>query len=170
MAERYLVVDRLKFSYEGLFNAAELYNLIASWFYEKGWDWYEKINDEQVTPRGKQITILLEPSKSTSDYYKLQMRIRLHMVDVKDVEVDHEGKVLRLNHGLVRVTFDGYIFADRKDQWSSSPVYWFLSLIFDNYLFKKYFERMDTWIKSDIDDLHDKIKNYLNVFKYSYHV
>ena len=42
MPERYLVIDRLKLSYEGLFNADELYSLIAQFFYEKGWDWYEK--------------------------------------------------------------------------------------------------------------------------------
>ena len=51
MVERVLIVDHLKFSYEGLFNASELYSLISGWFFEKGWDWYEKMNDEIITPR-----------------------------------------------------------------------------------------------------------------------
>ena len=89
MAERTLIVDHLKLSYEGLFNAAELYNLIASWFYEKGWDWYEKVNQEQVTPAGRQILLVLEPWKSSSDFNKLKMAIRVIMSDVKDIEITH---------------------------------------------------------------------------------
>ena len=75
MAERNLVIDQLKFSYEGLFNAGELTSLISSWFYDKGWDWYEKLNQEQITSEGKQIRIILEPWKSASDYYKLAVQI-----------------------------------------------------------------------------------------------
>ena len=32
MGERKLVIDHLKFSYEGLFNVSEFYALISSWF------------------------------------------------------------------------------------------------------------------------------------------
>ena len=71
MVERDLVIDHLKFSYEGLFNASELYNLISNWFYDKGWDWYERMNQEQITSAGKQIKLVLEPWKCVSDYYKL---------------------------------------------------------------------------------------------------
>ena len=46
MSERTLVVDHLKFHYEGLCNIGELYTFISTWFYEKGWDWYEKLNEE----------------------------------------------------------------------------------------------------------------------------
>ena len=96
MSERTLVVDHLKLSYEGLFNASELYNIISSWFYEKGWDWYEKMNQELVTPSGKQIRWLFEPWKNISDYYKLVMAIKIHMLDVKQVEVEHEGQKIKL--------------------------------------------------------------------------
>ena len=88
MAERHLIVDNLKFSYEGLFNSAELYNLISGWFFDKSWDWYEKINEEQVIPSGKQITILLEPWKNITDYYKLVIRLKLNFIDIQDVQIE----------------------------------------------------------------------------------
>lgn len=168
MAERTIVVDHLKLSYEGLFNASELYNLIASWFYEKGWDWFEKVNQEQITPSGKQITIILEPWKSVSDYYKLSIRLKIHMYDLKDVEVEHNEDKLRLNHGEVRMMFDGYVVSDRKDKWSAKPLNWFLSIIMEKYFYRSHYRKFETWLLSDVDDLHNKIKNYLNVFKYSY--
>jgi hypothetical protein len=168
MAERTLIIDHLKFSYEGLFNFTEFYQLIQDFFYEKGWDWYEKLNQEQVTSSGKQIKILFEPWKSVSDYYKLQTAIRLHITDMKEVEVEHKNESLRLNQGVIRITFDGYVLSDRHGKWTTKPFFWFLSILFNKYVFKDHFEKFATWIKSDIDDLHGKIKNYLNVFKYTY--
>ncbi|PIN74038.1 hypothetical protein COV20_02925 [Candidatus Woesearchaeota archaeon CG10_big_fil_rev_8_21_14_0_10_45_16] len=168
MSDRHLVVDHLKFSYEGLFNSAELYNLIATWFYEKTWDWYEKINQEQVTLQGKQIRIVLEPWKSVSDYHKITMKIHLQMIDVKEVEVEHEGKKLHLNHGVVRIVFDGFVVSDRKGRWNGSPFKWFVAFMAEKYFFKEHYHKFEVWIKSDLDDLYNKIKNYLNVYKYTY--
>ena len=157
MVERTLVVDHLKLGYEGLFKASEVYNIISSFFYEKGWDWFEKLNQELVTPTGKQIKIVLEPWKSSSDYYKISMRIKLNMIDVREVEVEHEGQKVRLDHGVVRITFDGYVV----------PFFWFLSYMIEKYFFRTHYEKFETWIKSDVDDLHQKLKTYLNVYKYN---
>ncbi len=168
MAERRLVVDHLKLKYEGLFNLTELYNLISTWFYDKGWDWYERINQELITEEGKQVRIILEPWKNVSDYYKLAVSIKLHFTDVQDVEVNFQGRDLRLNKGLIHITFDGYVISDRKGQWQDSVFKWFLSIIADKYFFRNHFSKFEAWIKSDVEDLHDKIKSYLNLFGYSY--
>ena len=168
MAERTLVIDHLKFSYEGLFSAPELYNLISGWFFEKGWDWYERMNEEIITSSGKQIRLVLEPWKSSSDYYKLIIVIHLNMIDVKEIEVEQNGEKLKLNHGVVRITFDGYVVSDRKGKWNKKPFYWFFSQILERYFFRHHYEKLETWVKSDVDDLYHKIKDYLNVFKYTY--
>ncbi len=169
MGERRLIIDHLKFSYEGLFNVEELHTLISSWFFEKGWDWYEKMNQELVTPEGRQIYIILEPWKSVSEYYKLMMHIKINLVNAREVEVEQNGEVLKLSQGVVRITFDGYVMSDRRGEWTTKPFYWFLGILSDRYFFKDHFARFETWLKSDVDDLYDRIKNYLNVFKYSYH-
>ncbi len=166
--DRRLVVDHLKLNYEGLFNAAEVYNVISSWFFEKGWDWYERINDEQVTPNGKFMRLVLEPWKSTTEFYKLMMKLKVHMSEVKEVEVDHEGETLRMHHGIIHITFDGYVASDRQGEWVNKPLTWFLTIILEKYFFRSHSAKLDTWIKSDVDDLHHKIKNYLNMFKYTY--
>lgn len=168
MAEKYLVIDHLKFSYEGLFNLAEIYNLISSYFFEKGWDWYEKLNEEQVTSEGKQVRLILEPFKSASDYYKLTMRLKINFTDVKEVEVQHEKEILHLNQGLLRMTIDASIICDRKNKWKDKPLMWFMSVLRDRYLYKQHYAKFETWLKSDVDELYNKIKNYLNVFKYTY--
>lgn len=168
MAERFLVVDHLKLGYEGLFNASELYNLIAEFFFTKHWDWREKLNMEQITPQGKQLHLVLEPWKSATDYYKIIIKMTINMNDVKDVDVEHNGATLRLNQGTVRITFDGIVLADRNDQWTHNPVSWFFTILGQKYFFRDHFRKMEVWVKGDLEDLHGRIKSYLNTFKYTY--
>ena len=168
MSERYLIVDHLKFSYEGLFSVAELYSVSSSWFFEKGWDWHERMNEELITPEGKQIRIVLENWKSTTDYYKLQVKIKLNFINVQEVDVKKENHTLKLDHGVFRITIDGYVLTDRDQLWKNKPFMWFLSILSEKYFFNKHFSKLEKWILSDMDDLYDKIKNYLNVYKYNY--
>ena len=168
MSERQLIVDHLKFSYEGLMNVGEIYNLISGWFFEKGWDWHEKMNEEQITPEGKQIRIVLEPWKSSSDYYKLQVKIKLNFIDIKEVEVDKKGEKLKLDHGVLRMIIDGYVISDRFSKWGGSPFSWFMSIIIEKYFFKHHYKKLQQWLENDIDDLHQKVKGYLNVYSYTY--
>ncbi len=168
MAERNLIIDRQKFSYEGLFNPAELYNVIQSWFFEKAWDWYEELNHEEVTPEGKQIRLVLEPWKSVTDYYKLIIAMKVIMSDLKEVEVEKNGETLRLHHGLVKITFDGIVLSDRNDLWTEKPFYWLITILKEKYFLRHHFDKMEIWVKSDLDDLQQKIKTYLNTFKYTY--
>tara|TARA_Y100000310_G_scaffold137447_1_gene136335 strand:+ start:26658 stop:27167 length:510 start_codon:yes stop_codon:yes gene_type:complete len=166
MTERHLIVDHLRFSYEGLFDAGELYNVISSWFFEKKYDWYEKLNQEQATPKGKQIRIILEPWKNVSDYYQLKIKVKINFLDLNDVEVDADKQKLKLNHGVVRITYDGYLIGDRYEKWHNQPFYWFLSIIFEKYFFRNTFNKFKRWIESDVEDLHEQVKTYLNVYKY----
>lgn len=168
MAERTLVLDHLKFSYEGLFNAAEFYNMVVEFFYNRHWDWHEKLNEEIVTPEGKQIKFVFEPWKNAGDYYKIKVRIKAILTDVKDVEIEHEGQTLRLNQGLIKMTFDGFVLNDRKSRWSKRTFYWLLTVLFDRYFFKKHFEKFETWVTHDVDELLYKIKSFLNMYKYMY--
>ena len=168
MPEREIIVDHLKFSYEGLFNLSEVYNVIVSFFFEKGYDWREEMNEEQILPEGKQVRLVLKPWKNLSDYFKSQHRIKVNFIDVKDVEIEHNGSVLKMNHGLIRITFDAYIIDDREGWWEHKPVHWVLNFLANKYFYHGPRHSMETWIKSDVADLHERIKNYLNVFKYTY--
>lgn len=159
MTEKTLVVDQLKLSYDGLFDLAELYRLIDAWFFEKGWDKYEHINQEQITPTGRYIRLVLEPWKSITDYFKLIIRIKANFNDIKDVEVNKK----KLNQGEVKMVFDGYVVSDRHGLWNSRPLYWFLSIIFNKYIFKEHFNKAERRLVSDLDDLYKRIKSFLNV-------
>ena len=168
MADRHLVVDHLKIGYEGVFNADELYGVIANFFYERGWDWYEKLNEARNLPSGRQIYIELEPWKNISDFYKIAVIIKLIITDVKEVEIEKDGRIIRTNQGIIKITIDGFVISDRSGKWHEKPLRWFLGIILEQYFFSNHYEKAESWIRSDVEDLHQQIKNYLNTFKYSY--
>jgi len=168
MSEQILVVDHQKLTYEGLFNAAEVYNIVSSWFFDRNWDWIENLNEEQVTPDGKQVRIYLQPWKSISTFYKLTMNIKLHMHNIREVEVEHEGKKVNLHQGMIQITVDGHVHADRQDEMVGRPFFWFLTIMMHKYFYKTYQSKASDWIRSDVDDMLNMLKNYLNNYKYSY--
>ncbi len=168
MPEQTFVIDQLKFSYEGLFSISEVFNMVVGFFKERKYDWYEKVNQEQITPYGKQVRYVFEPWKSITDYYKIIVRMKIHFTDVKDVEVEHEGKVLHLQQGLVHIIIDAYVISDAGGAWASKPFYWLLVLLRDNYFHSQYYNKATRWVEKDVELLHKEIKNYFNVFNYSF--
>jgi len=170
MSERHLALDHLKFGYEGLFNAGEVFAIISTFFYEKGYDWNERVNEEIITPNGKQMHIIVTPWKNVSDYYKIIVKITLNVIDLKEVEVEQHGQPLKLGQGVIRMTTDAYVVSDRKDKWAESTLKWLFMVITEKYFFRDHLAKFETWVKSDVEDLMHKIKTYLNTCKYSYTV
>ena len=99
MVERETVIDKLRLTYEGLFVATDLYQMIDNWFRQKAYDKRENKNIEKVTPDGKYIEIELEPWKKITDYARIVIKIRLIMNDVKEIEMEKDGLKVRMNQG-----------------------------------------------------------------------
>lgn len=166
MVEKKLVIDQLKLSYEGLFDFSELYRLIDGFFFERGYDKLEVMNQEQVTSGGKQIRIILEPEKGITDYFKLIIKVRLYGIDLKEIEVEKDKAKLRLNQGQLKITFDGYVISDRNGKWENSPFLWLVRVLSDKFIFRDHYDKSEKWLVSDIEDLQQKIKSFLNLHRY----
>ena len=67
-----------------------------------------------------------------------------------------------------QLIIDGYVVTDRHGQWAGRPLYWFLDIIFNKYIFKERFHKDERWILSDVDDLYKHIKAFLNVYRYDF--
>ncbi|MBW2996534.1 hypothetical protein KY332_04510 [Candidatus Woesearchaeota archaeon] len=166
MAERKLVVDQLKLTYEGIFDLNGLYRTIDAWFYEKGYDRYEKKNYEQVLPTGKDIEIELMPWKKTTDYFKNILRIRMKFTNINDVDVEKKGVKLKLQQGRIMMIFDAYLESDYEHKWDVKPMFFFLRTIFDKYIFRGYFKKFEKWLVNDLYQLHGRIQQFLNIHRY----
>ncbi len=166
MADKKLVVDDSTITYNGLINFPELYRVVDSFFYEKGYDKWEKINTERVFPSGRQLDIELEPWKKLTDYFESRVNLKIKAIDLRDVEVEMEGVRLNLQQGKLMIKTDAYLRSDYKGKWDS-PFLMFIRTLLDTYVFKNYYRKHERWVINDIKQLQDRIKNHLNtVSKY----
>jgi len=165
MAEIRLLVDQLKFSYDGIFDLPGLYQLISNFFYERGWDYGEPMNTEQIFPSGRSVRIVMKPSKNITDYYQNIVRIRIHGQNIKPIEIDQGASKVPLNDGKIMIIFDGYVKTDRYNKWERRPLTWFLRTLMDKYVFKDHMSKADQWLYSDIEDLYLRIKTFMNVYR-----
>ena len=170
MSEKKLVIDQLKLTYEGLFDLNGLWRTIDGWFYEKGYDRWEHKNYEQVMPTGKDIHIELLPWKKTTEYYKNTIKIRIKMINVKDVEIEKKGVVLKLNKGKIMMIFDGYLESDYENKWEGRGMFFLIRTIYDKYLFKHTHNFYQKWLINDVHDIHGRIQRFLNLYRYEKHI
>lgn len=166
MAERELIVDHIRLTYEGLFDASELYAMIDAWFRDKRYDKKELKNVEKVRPEGKYVELELLPWKKVSDYHKHEIKIRMIMTNLKEVEVEKEGRKMKLNQGSVQLVFDGYLTTDYENRWENKPYYFFMRTLFDKFFFRSYTLKYKQLLLEDINDLHSQIKSFLNLYRY----
>lgn len=165
MAERDTIVDKQRLTYEGLFDAKELYRLMDDYFEDRNYDKREIRNIEVVKEEGKFIDIEIEPWKKYTDYYRNIIHIRIIMSDLKEVEVERHKTKIKVNQGKLQMVFDGYIETDYKDKWESKPMFFFIRTIFDKYIYKPFTLSYAGSVKRDVDTLITQIKAFLNVYR-----
>lgn len=167
MAEKKIVVDTLRLSYQGLFNLNELYLIIDKWLREKGYDKFERKNFEHVYPDGKQIEVEIEPWKKFTDYAKCSIKLNMLFTGVKDVVVKKDGMKVRMNQGKCLITFMGYLETDYEHQWEQKAFLFFLRSLFDMFIYKINTDKFEAFITEDTNHLYQTIKSYLNIQRYA---
>jgi hypothetical protein len=166
MSEKRLIIDQLRLNYSGIFNLNELYKMIDGWLYEKGYDKYEKKNEEQVLETGRKIEIELRPWKKTTDYAKNEIRLRIFVDNMVDIEVERDGSKMKMHKGDIQMIFDAFLETDYEHRWENKPMYYFFRTLVDKYIFKIYTGKFIGNLTADTKDLHQRIKAYLNLYRY----
>jgi hypothetical protein len=166
MSEREVLVDKMRLTYEGIFSILEVYKIMDEWFEEKGYDKREVKNIESIFPEGKYVEIVVEPWKKLTDYAKSVLKVRMIFSDIKEVEVEKDGVKVRLNQGKAHFVFDAYLETDYEHKWEAKPTFFFIRTIFDKYFYKSYTSQMKGEVMDSINDLHARIKSFLNLYRY----
>ena len=166
MTEKNRII-RKQFSYTGLFVYKEFFRRLDLWLRDKFYDKKEKGSTEYRHPGAKQISIMLEPWKKVTDYYKITLRVEVTVRDMKTVEVDIDGKKQRLNHGTIECQISSYLSGDydgRMDE-PDKPFIQFLRHMFESYVYKPITKKYQEMAVDDCNDLLLTLQSYLNIFK-----
>lgn len=166
MATREPIVSQQRVTYEGLFSFAELMRHIDDWYTTKGYMPVEKKTIESVKPDGKYIEYWFAPYKKINDYVKFIIWIRVLGSDLKEKEVERDGRKEMLVEGKVQFVFDSFIETDWEHRWETKPMFYFFRTVWDKYVFKPFLSGYPSMVKEDTHDLINQTKSFLNLYKY----
>jgi len=166
MAEKDIVVNGLKLTYEGLFNATELYNTIDHWFKRHNYDKLETKNIEVVTKKGKHMEIEWVPSKDINNYAKNSIKIRMIISEMVDIDVEKDGHKIKMNKGKINFVFFGILVTDWEDMWENKPMLFFIRSLYNKFFYKGYVDKWKGELKGDVYALNSSIKAFLNINRF----
>lgn len=166
MVERRLIIHDLEISYNGLFEATELYKIVDQWQREKAYTKHEIKAFEYVYEDGKQVEFLAEPYKKINDYAKYVIRITIMMDHVKDVIIEKDGRKVKLQKGHVEIIFDGFIEFDWEHRWEKRPLFYFLRTVFDQFIYKINTDKFESGLVEEVNQIHSICKSFLNLYRY----
>ena len=166
MAEKKTLIDGRKLKYSGLINIRELLEKINDWLLAHGYEKEMRKTYEDVFEEGKETTIELAPFKIPAPYMRYRIRMYMTFRDLKEVCVEKGNLKTQMMKGDVNMVFDTYLEADQENHWEGKPLFYFLRMIIDKYVYRINNKQFEKEAVRDALELEDHIKSYLNLQRY----
>jgi len=166
MGEKKLVIDGLELHYEGLFDLDKLLEIIDKYVKERGYSTAEKRRHETVKTKSKQFSMELRPTKIKTEYYSLMIKIRINISNLKEVEVMKDDVKTKLHKGDITMLFDAWTTTDYKNRWENKPLYYFLLILVDKFIYKFHSGKFYGEVLEDTHYIYNNIKAHLNLHRY----
>ena len=167
MVEKKILVDDMRLQYTGLFEITELYRLFDQLIHERGYVKQEKKSDQFNSKAGRQIYLEIRPVKEFEQDFMSTIKVRIKMSDVRDVVKNVNGRKKEFNQGTIMMVFDGWTTTFYEFAWETKPMFVFLRMLIDKYIYKISFGKYEGEIINDVHYIYDKIKAHLNLYKYA---
>jgi hypothetical protein len=162
MAEKSIIVKEV-LEHSGIYGFSEVYEYLYLWFKEESYGVVEEKYNEKVSGTTRDIAVEWKCSKSLSDYFKIDISVRIDAGGISDVEVEIDGKKKKMNKGRLRIEFKGTLIRDPDSKWDASPLYRFLRDAYNKYIIPARVETQEDKVKKDISDVKEELKKFLDL-------
>jgi hypothetical protein len=166
MPEIYTLVDDKTVNYTGLFRMDELYAIISKHLRSRGYFIIEKMDQEDVLEKGKQVLVSLEPEKKFNDYAKSKMRVEIFSKHLKDRLITLNGHKQKYQQGEVTVKVFSFLETDRQKRMEGSGLQLVLRTLSDKFIRRDFVHQMRSESAKDALDLVEEVKSYLNISRF----
>lgn len=169
-------IEKLSIKYKDIFNLEELYKLIYFWLRDHDWiDPIYKEPDSLVFETSylqkdsasgvKEHTIIWDAEKipHESAYFKFKLNIKFATLQIKELEVMHEGRKLKAHSGEITLEIKAIIILDYKGQWEENAFLKHFHKLWKKRVYKSTISEHKDMLKAQAEDLHGAVKRYLNL-------
>ncbi|MDO8480850.1 MAG: hypothetical protein Q7S65_03450 [Nanoarchaeota archaeon] len=160
MEEKKLVVDGIRFTYNGPFDIIEFHREIDRWMERKHFEKEIKKKQEQVELDHKKLEYVFELWHKTNNYIIVVVRMKAFFDNVVDFEMERHGHKRMLQKGSVLIVFDGFLEENIDDWWGQKPWWAFFKAIIDKYLKHFWWNAHDSHVVEPTYDLYDTLYKF----------
>jgi hypothetical protein len=160
------VVTTAGVSYSGVFDFknfyAQLYDIITG----LGYVVEERKMIDTQHDTGKRIDFVWECNKTVDDYSQLQINIVVMVLNMVDVEAKKADQKIRVQKGDVTIDFKARLFTDYKNKWEMNPIFKFMKVVYDKYLYAAQFATWQDRVWNETYAVANEIKSFLNMHRF----
>lgn len=162
MAEKNILIKEV-LEHVGIFSFSEFYEYAYRWFKGEDYGVIEEKYAEKVSGSARDFTVEWKSSKSLSDYFKIEISMKIEIIGATDVEVEIEGAKKKMNKGRMRVDIKGVLIRDPDSKWDATPMYRFMREIYNKYIIPKTLELREDKVTGDVRDFKEALKSFLEL-------
>lgn len=162
MAEK----DRIykgKVKQRGLFDFKDLYSFMFDYLMDENYDVFERKYVEKVKGDSKDVEIEWEAMKEISDYFRFVIKAYWIILGMKTVEVQKEGKKIKMDSGVVEIKFTAELVKDYENRWENAPFWKFLRGIYDRYIVRTRIEQYEERLLEEVNEYVAQAKSLLAI-------
>ncbi len=168
MSEKINICSRLKLQWTGIFHLEELYKKMKFWLDFNGYgdeknNFIEERYVERIKGPSKQLEVKWIGEKLIDDYFSILFTIDFLILGLKEVEVQKEGRKIKMNSGTVIIYFNSDLVTNRQNKYKDSG---FFKKFYENVLIRSSLENHQKAAYSKIYSFHDEVKSYLELLRY----
>jgi hypothetical protein len=162
MADKDLLI-REEVEFNGVFSFDEAYAYAFNWFRDESYGLVEDRYSEKVTSGGRDIKFEWSATKRKSDYFKVELNVKVEVLGLTDVEVEADGKKKKSNKGKFKFAIKGFLVKDPDSKWDETPWYQFLRNTYNKYIIPGRIDKMEDSVFDDVQDCKEKMKLFFEI-------
>lgn len=158
-----VTLPRERIQYIGVFDFGELYKQMQTWYSEKEYKFHEKVYKQK--PGQSEIELEWEGYREETPYVRFWVHIYIHLFDLQDVEIIHEGVKKKMNKARLSIDIWGKLELDWQEEFERSRFTRKLRDFFHTFIFSETKDLGMYWDKLyyHIFGFHTAIKEYLDL-------
>ena len=166
MVEKKIVVDNLRYSYNGVFDLTKFFKNVDQWMRSQEMEKELKKHLEEITPNGKNVEWTVELWKNPADWAKAVVRLRVLITNVVDVQVKKGDATRNLQQGNVLIIIDGFKETDIEGRWQQKPIFYFLRSLYDKFIWKTWTNKFDNVVYDGCYALQRHLQAFFKLYEY----
>ena len=167
-----LPIPSITLRYKGVFDLDGLYAAVTSWAKNYEFLWHERDYKHKVpVPAGAEQEMKWDLSRKVTDYISYSISMAVQIWDLKEIQVEENGKKKRLSNARIQININGVVISDwqkifGKGKFAGKLGNWYEKVFIKSDLEGRYWDPL----YYRIWNLHAILKKYLEMQgqKYAY--